>query len=214
MGLFGSQGLKSAFNVASLLLQDIVARSITLTQAAGLNAVKTLDGAFLNLSTADARATLSRSIANQIGVGGSFRTGVTAQGSGVGDATIHGDFYAGAGQAFSVAYTTRDLTSDGNITLNGASSAVTLPSTDSSGSPGAATINKPSGRSAIAAGASSVVISNSIVTAAARIFISPKIRDATGLLPIVSAQVAATSFTVSTTANCTAALTFDWWVIL
>lgn len=84
-------------------------------------------------------------------------------------------------------------------------------SSDSSGTPGAATINKPSGRSAIAAGAASAVITNSLVTAASHVFISPAVRDATGLLPIV--VPAAGSFTVSTSANCTAALTFDWFVV-
>lgn len=87
------------------------------------------------------------------------------------------------------------------------------PTTDSSGTPGAATINKPSGVSAIATGASSVVISNTLVTATGGIFISPRARDATGLIPTVTARTAATSFTVSTTANCTADLIFDWWMV-
>lgn len=96
------------------------------------------------------------------------------------------------------------------VAFNG---SVQTPNTDSSGTPGNATANTIAGKAAIALGAAACVISNTLVTANSRIFISPRLRDATGLLPIVSAQVAGTSFTVSVTANCTAALPFDWWVI-
>lgn len=80
--------------------------------------------------------------------------------------------------------------------------------TDSTGTPGAATINKPSGKSAIAAGQSSVVITNSLVTAASRPMITPYTRDATCKELIVVAG--AGFFTVSGTANATAALSFGW----
>lgn len=80
--------------------------------------------------------------------------------------------------------------------------------TDSTGTPGAATINKPTGKSAIAAGASNVVITNSLVTAASNIIITPHARDATCKELIV--VPAAGSFTVSGTANATAALPFSW----
>ena len=80
--------------------------------------------------------------------------------------------------------------------------------TDSSGTPGAATINKPTGKSAIAIGASSVVITNSLVTAAMRVMITPHARDTT--CKELIAVAAAGSFTVSGTANATAALPFSW----
>jgi hypothetical protein len=80
--------------------------------------------------------------------------------------------------------------------------------TDSTGTPGAATINRPTGKSAIAAGASSVVITNSLVTAASRVIITPHARDAT--CKEIIAVPAAGSFTVSGTANATAALPFSW----
>lgn len=89
---------------------------------------------------------------------------------------------------------------------------IILPSTDSSGTPGAATINQATGRSAIAAGAATVTITNSLVTAASHVFISPRTRDATGVLPLVT-TIGAGSFAVTTTANCTANLVFDWLVI-
>lgn len=86
--------------------------------------------------------------------------------------------------------------------------AVDLWGTDSTGTPGAATINKASGKSAIAAGASSVVITNSLVTAASRVLITPHARDAT--CKELIAVPALGSFTVSGTANATAALPFSW----
>lgn len=51
MGLYGGGGLKSLFNVGSLLLQDIVAKSISLTQASGSIAVQLVTGARLKLGT-------------------------------------------------------------------------------------------------------------------------------------------------------------------
>jgi hypothetical protein len=51
MGFFAKSGLESGFNVAALLLQDIVARSITLTQAASSVAVQLVTGARLKLGT-------------------------------------------------------------------------------------------------------------------------------------------------------------------
>jgi hypothetical protein len=80
--------------------------------------------------------------------------------------------------------------------------------TDSTGAPGAATINKPTGKSAIAVGASSVVITNSLVTANSVVLFSPHARDATCKELVVVA--AAGSFTVSGSANATAALPFSW----
>lgn len=80
--------------------------------------------------------------------------------------------------------------------------------TDSTGTPGNATINKPTGKSAIALGAASVVVTNSLVTAASRVLITPHARDAT--CKELIAVPAAGSFTVSGTANATAALPFSW----
>ena len=86
--------------------------------------------------------------------------------------------------------------------------AVGFKGTDSTGTPGAATINRPLGKSSIAIGASSVVITNSLVTTASHIVITPHARDTTCKELIVVA--AAGSFTVSGTASATAALPFSW----
>lgn len=103
-----------------------------------------------------------------------------------------------------VALLTFDLSGNLNIIFGG----LNLYGTDSTGTPGAATINKPTGKSAIAAGASSVVITNSLVTAAKRVMITPHARDATCKELIV--VPAAGSFTVSGSAAATATLPFSW----
>lgn len=86
--------------------------------------------------------------------------------------------------------------------------------TDSSGSPGAATINKASGISAIATGASTVVITNNQVTATSRVLITNTSANATCTGAPWIVTVAAGSFTVTAPANCTvAAATFAWFVV-
>ena len=85
---------------------------------------------------------------------------------------------------------------------------------DSSGTPGAATINRAAGKSAIALGASSVVITNSLVTATSLIFVTPQgatAADAT--LTSWRVNPGAGSFTVTGNANATAAWPFSWMVI-
>lgn len=82
------------------------------------------------------------------------------------------------------------------------------PYTDSSGTPGAATINKLAGRSAIAAGAASAVITNSNVAATDIVLAVLETRDATGVdLVIVPG---AGSFTASVAANATGTTKFSW----
>jgi len=80
--------------------------------------------------------------------------------------------------------------------------------TNSTGTPGPVTINRPIGKSAIAVGAASVVITNSLVSAASHVVITPHARDAT--CKELIAVPAAGSFTVSGSANATAALPFSW----
>lgn len=81
--------------------------------------------------------------------------------------------------------------------------------TDTTGTPGPAVVNdRASGKAAIAAGASSVVITCNQVTAASQVFITQHARDAT--CKELIAVPALGSFTVSGTANATAALPFSW----
>lgn len=79
--------------------------------------------------------------------------------------------------------------------------------TDSSGTPGAATINKPTGVSAIANGASSVTITNSLVTASSRVMITW--HDDHGAARTWVTR-AAGSFTVNISSNATADAAFSW----
>lgn len=97
------------------------------------------------------------------------------------------------------AFLSLQLHSDGRVNQRG---------TDSSATPGAATADRPIGKNAIAAGASSVVVTNNLVTAASVIFATPHARDAT--CKELIAVAAAGSFTVSGSANATATLPFSW----
>jgi len=82
---------------------------------------------------------------------------------------------------------------------------------DSTGTPGAATINVPIGKSAIAAAASSVVITNSQCIAGTKVFITPLDIDAT--LVQYMAVATAGSFTVTGNAAATATWKFDWFLV-
>lgn len=84
--------------------------------------------------------------------------------------------------------------------------------TDSSGTPGAATINRPAGKVAIDAGASSVVVTNSLVTAASLVFCVLQTADGT-LTTIRSVVPGSGSFTVTGNANATAATKVAFLVI-
>jgi hypothetical protein len=79
-----------------------------------------------------------------------------------------------------------------------------LDTVDASGTPGAATINEPSGKVAIAAGASSVVVTNNLVTASSIIIPVLQVADAT-LTQILRVVPGAGSFTITGNANATAA---------
>ena len=91
---------------------------------------------------------------------------------------------------------------------------LTFDSTDSSGTPGAATIDKAAGTSAVAAAANSVVITNALVAATSKVLINIRSADTTCIIP--RAVPGAGSFTLTmysvamVATNCTANLTFDW----
>ena len=77
--------------------------------------------------------------------------------------------------------------------------------------PGAYTQNTPNGRASIAAGASSVVITNNMVDANTKIFavVAQAAADTT-LLRVERVLAAAGSFTIYGTAAATAATAIDW----
>lgn len=244
MGVFSSwQSAMSgaASIIANLVGQDIVARSISLTQTTGNIAVQLVTGARLKLG-GGTNDFLTSDGSNTITAAGTFSSPTivftSSLGSGpgaimatanvtAGDSDFRGNVANGASSvalAFgnTTALTTAgaqiaafysDLFSTRVFAIDQAGKLTAMPTTDSSGTPGNATANTPTGKAAIAIGAATIVISNTLVTANSRIFISPRARDTTGLLPTVTAQSAGTSFTVTTSANCTAALPFDWWVI-
>ena len=107
-------------------------------------------------------------------------------------------------------------------TVNGATIGQTTPAavktsnfaatyTDSSATPGNATNNSTRGRAAFAATGSSVVITNSLVTATSTILVSLGGTDAT--LTSIRVTAAAGSFTVTGNAAATAITKFDFLVV-
>lgn len=79
------------------------------------------------------------------------------------------------------------------------------------GTVGAVTISKAAGRVNIAAAGSSVVVTNTLVTAASHVLANASTNDATCW--VKSVVPAAGSFTLTTNANCTAQTSFDFLVI-
>lgn len=115
---------------------------------------------------------------------------------------------------------TLTASSTGNVTLGAIGTgsttitrvnSLTVVSTDASGTPGNATINNLSGRAAFAAAGTTVVITNSLVTAASKVFVSLGGSDAT--LTSVRVTAAAGSFTVTANAAATGTTPFDFLVV-
>lgn len=95
-------------------------------------------------------------------------------------------------------------------TVNANSGIINQSGTDSSGTPGNIQIDKPTGKSAIAIGAASVTITNSLCAATSIVIITPHARDAT--CTDLIAVPGAGSFVVSGAAAATAAVPFSWMV--
>lgn len=85
-------------------------------------------------------------------------------------------------------------------------------SADTSGTPGNATNNNPSGRAAFAAGASTVTITNSNVVNGTKVFIS-LLNAADATLKYVTVTPGAGAFTVTGNAAATAITTFDYFLV-
>ena len=94
------------------------------------------------------------------------------------------------------------------IGLNCSTGRIDQSGTDSTATPGAATINKPIGKSSIAAGASSLVVTNSLATAAMHCIFSPHARDAT--CKELIAVCGAGTITFSGSAVATATIPLSW----
>jgi hypothetical protein len=94
-------------------------------------------------------------------------------------------------------------------TLTDSTSGLVLNYTDTSGTPGAATINKPSGRVAIAAAAASVTVTDSKVTAASNVLAVLQTVDAT-CTGIQSVVPGSGSFVVTANAACTGNTSVGW----
>lgn len=97
---------------------------------------------------------------------------------------------------------------DGAVLFNG---AITADAGDESGTPGAATINKAVGKAAIAIGAASVTITNSLVTASSIVLVTAIDQDATAVN--LTAAPGSGSFVVTAAGVATAATKFSFLVI-
>ncbi len=82
---------------------------------------------------------------------------------------------------------------------------------DTSGTPGNATIDLGAGRCAFAAAGTAVVVTNSLCTATSIVMVTLRTVDAT--LKYVTATTAAGSFTVTGNAAATATTVFDWFLV-
>lgn len=102
----------------------------------------------------------------------------------------------------------------GTTTFTGAAlfnGAITADAGDESGTPGNATINKAVGKAAIAIGAASVTITNSLVTASSIVLVTAIDQDGTAVN--LSAAPGAGSFVVTAAGTATAATKFSFLVI-
>ena len=97
----------------------------------------------------------------------------------------------------------------GGSTLSG---NIQVDSSDASGTPGAATINKPSGVVAVAIGQSSVTVTNSLVTANSKVFTTLQFADAT-FTTIRTTVPTSGAFTITGNANATAATKIAFFVL-
>lgn len=100
----------------------------------------------------------------------------------------------------------------GTTRAAGAFTTLAVTRTDSSGTPGNVTNNSALGRAAFAAAGTSVVVTNSTVTATSDVFVNLITTDATLTSCRVTA-IAAGSFTVTGNAAATAAATFSFLVV-
>lgn len=93
----------------------------------------------------------------------------------------------------------------------GAGGSLALGFTNTSGTPGNATINTPRGRCAIAAAAAAVTITSSVVTANSTVIavINQAATDTT-LTSILRVNTGASTFTITGNAASTAAVTVDF----
>jgi hypothetical protein len=90
----------------------------------------------------------------------------------------------------------------GAVVQQGTGGSITQGYTDTSGTPGNATINTPSGRASFAASASTCVVTSSACTANSKVFAQMETQDST-LTSIITVVPAAGSFTVTGNAAAT-----------
>lgn len=222
---FGT-GWNGGGTVGQLAGQTVSATSYTSTAASGADGFKVAtngarfhigtgasdyfdsDGSIITAhvglnATGDMNATGTGALnASAFPVYGRVADGATAIGVKVGNA----NGLSTAGSSIATFYADNFSTARASVQATG---AFNPDFTDDSATPGARTVNKPSGLNAIAAGASTCVITNSVVKATSIVLCQLQFVDATATF-IKAVIPAANSFTITVNANATAATKFAW----
>jgi hypothetical protein len=203
--------LGSSGNISTV--STVTARDLTTTAASGATALSMVNGARAYIgdtyfSGASTQITASGKFSATNGFTGNALSSSTAvpmvlTGADVADGSgiafqLRSTNTMGAGDVlFKVTNNTTDV-----LTV-GPAGTFSMDGTDSSGTPGAATINQPIGQVSVAASASSVVVTNSLVTTASVIIPVLQFADAT-CTQILSCVPGAGAFTITMDAACTA----------
>jgi hypothetical protein len=207
--------------LASLVGQDVVARSFSASQASGSDAFKaTVNGARWHIGagasdyfSSDGTTITSAAPFKAVGLIGAVPA--NSENLKLTDTTNTQSFKLIVNNTTLTIYDT-NTAAVAVFTLGGATSlagSLTLSSyTDDSATPGNRTVNKVRGKNAIAIGAATCVITNSFVTANSQVLCTLEFADATATT-ILSCIPGAGSFTLTVNAAATAATKFSWVVL-
>lgn len=203
IGAFGSTPNANGLSIASGVL-TLQPADATRPGALTVDA-QTVTGAKKFTTKIDATGTQSTG-----GIGGDFAPafGIHFPAS---DNTIHyrtGSVGGGSHQFGDVSGTTMTRISSDGLHLEAAPLALWLQYTDSTGTPGSATINKSSGRSAIASGQTTCVVTNNLCTATSLVMIAPE--DGLNTTVWYTVVPTAGSFTVTVKVDPGATWKFRW----
>jgi hypothetical protein len=200
----------AAATVAQLVGQDVAVRSLTATNGVTSNATVVAGTSVAAATTLNVGGNVVLS-KNQLAVQDTdYQSNVTNGATAVAHAfySIADLTTAGA----QVAAFWKDNFSTKVFAVDQAGKIVYPQAGNSTGSPGAATLNTSAGRSAIAAGASSVVITNSLVSATSIVWAVVQTTDGT-LLRVDRVVPGVGSFTIIGNANATGNVNVGWVVV-
>ena len=211
-GLYNSLVQGTAWSVSNVSTAVDYLRAITNASDAASGSIRIGDDAPSNSTSPTMIPILGSSFVaggtsdpNGVGAGLTFKTG-SGKGAGVQPRI---SFWAPVVGASGTALTTpagvMEILGDSISAIK----KIVFDATDSTGTPGNATVNKPSGQAAFAAAGSAVVITNSAATTASIIHATLQTNDTT-CVAIKSVVPAAGSFTINVNAACNATTNVGW----